>query len=106
MIEAHLEKSIPCVKISADVAGEKGSGAEEQCWRGIDSGSADKIRSVVAEMRRAIPLPEIESEYFASIENRAEQRFSRHALPFLQGISADLRMALSFSQKKKGHKTG
>ena len=60
MIEAHLEMSSPCGKVSADVAGVKGSGAEERSGRKIDSGSADKIRPVVAEMRRAIPLPETE----------------------------------------------
>ena len=52
--------SSPCGKVSADVAGVKGSGAEERSERKIDSGSADKIRPVVAEMRRAIPLPETE----------------------------------------------
>ena len=65
MIEAHLEKSIPCVRISADVAREKGSGAEERPWRAPDSGSADKIRPVVAEMRRAILLPELCAAFVA-----------------------------------------
>ena len=53
-VEAHLENSICRVKVSADVAVGKGSGAEGRFRRGNDAGNADKIRIAVAELRRAI----------------------------------------------------
>lgn len=53
-VEAHLENSIRRAKVGADVAAEKGSGAEGRSERAVDAGDADKIRLAVAFLRRAI----------------------------------------------------
>lgn len=49
--------SIRRVKANAGVATGKGLGAEGRFLREIVPGIAEKIRCVVAEMRRAIQIP-------------------------------------------------